>query len=453
MKKFYALALSAIIALTAVAAPRAQFSRQLTSTQPQAAAFERPVKLASADSQFNNSNLRAQRLQKIALPYQAEITTKAAPTTRDEVCGQYTWEFYDLFNNGEYFDYVTISADPEVENGIVIDLLGVPIKATVDMSIKSVENVGDVAGVITIPNQYAFTDNQGNQAWFIYQKWADSSYSAVETPDTSLQCFIGDGYIDFYLLDIITFQTADGSGGYYFASDENVMTLGWKEYDGETWTAIGYTDFYDCWVLPAFEINPAEYIYEVAVEQSDDTPTRYRLVDPYNIDLFAQDNTADGHGYIIFDVADPECVIFDYVNSGLAIDQIGAFYCFNFAGYCAQMGLDAASIKNMIEQAKANPANDTSGIGDILLTTYEDGAVTVTDGVFYVDVLDEMYMANLYNSTIVIPGEGGINDITVDSDSDCPVEYFNLQGIRVAEPQPGAIYIRHQGRTAVKVIR
>ena len=96
MKKFYALALSAIIALTAVAAPRAQFSRQLTSAQPQAAAFERPVKLASADSQFNNSNLRAQRLQKIALPYQAEITTKAAPTTRDEVCGQYTWEFYDL---------------------------------------------------------------------------------------------------------------------------------------------------------------------------------------------------------------------------------------------------------------------------------------------------------------------------------------------------------------------
>lgn len=451
MKKFYALALSAIIALSAVAAPRAQFSRSLISSNAQQVALQHPVNITSYDSQFSSDNLRAQRLQKIALPYQAEITSKTAPTNRDEVCGKYTWEFYDLFNNSEYYDYITISADPEVENGIVIDLLDVPIKATVDMSIKSVENVGNVAGVITIPNQYAFTDNQGNQAWFIYQKWTDSSYTTTETPDTSLQCFIGDGYIDFYLLDIITFQAADGSG-YYFASDENVMTLGWKEYEEETWTAIGYTDFYDCWVMPAFQINPAEYVYEVAIEQSDLTPTRYRLVDPYNIDLFAESNTADGHGHIVFDVADPECVIFDYVNSGLTIDEIGAFYCFNFAGYCAQMGLDAASIKSMIEQAKSDPT-DTSGIGDIVLTTYADGAVTVTDGVFYVDVMEQIYFANIYNSTIRIPGEGGINDITVDSDSDCPVEYFNLQGIRVAEPQPGAVYIRRQGRTATKVIR
>lgn len=451
MKKFYALALSAIIALSAVAAPRAQFSRSLISSNAQQVALQHPVNITSYDSQFSSDNFNAMRLQKIAVPYQAEITTKTAPTTRDEVCGKYTWEFYDLFNNGEYYDYITISADPEVENGIVIDLLDVPIKATVDMSIKSVENVGDVAGVITIPNQYAFTDNQGNEAWFIYQKWTDNSYTTTETPDTSLQCFIGDGYIDFYLLDIITFQAADGSG-YYFASDENVMTLGWQEYEEETWTALGYTDFYDCWVMPAFQINPAEYVYEVAIEQSDLTPTRYRLVDPYNIDLFAESNTADGHGHIVFDVADPECVIFDYVNSGLTIDEIGAFYCFNFAGYCAQMGLDAASIKSMIEQAKSDPT-DTSGIGDIVLTTYADGAVTVTDGVFYVDVMEQIYFANIYNSTIRIPGEGGINDITVDSDSDCPVEYFNLQGIRVAEPQPGAVYIRRQGRTATKVIR
>ncbi|MGN0223641.1 MAG: hypothetical protein ACI4AM_06410 [Muribaculaceae bacterium] len=451
MKKFYALALSAIIALSAVAAPHAQFSRQLATAQPQVATLQHPVNISSADSQFNSGSFRAQRLQKIATPYQAEISTKVAPTNRNEVCGQYTWEFYDLFNNGDYYDYITISADPEVENGVIIDLLGVPIKATVDMSIKSVENVGDVAGVLTIPNQYTFTDRQGNEAWFIYQKWADETYSAIDTPDTPLQCFIGDGYVDFYLFDIITFQVADGSG-YYFAASENVFFAGWKEYEEETWTALGYTDFYDCWVMPAFEINPADYVYEVAVEQSNTTPTRYRLVDPYNIDLFADANTGDGHGYIVFDVADPECVIFDFVSSGLTINEIGTFYCFNFAGYCAQMGLDAASIKNMIEQAKADPT-DTSGIGDILLTTYEDGAVTVTDGMFYVDVMNQVYLANLYNSTIRIPGEGGINDITVDSDSDCPVEYFNLQGIRVNEPQPGAVYIRRQGRTATKVIR
>ncbi|MCH5325591.1 MAG: hypothetical protein J1E29_00115 [Duncaniella sp.] len=38
------------------------------------------------------------------------------------------------------------------------------------------------------------------------------------------------------------------------------------------------------------------------------------------------------------------------------------------------------------------------------------------------------------------------------ADSDAPVEYFNLQGIRVANPE-GGIFIRRQGNTVTKVIR
>ena len=79
MKKFYALALSAIIALSAVAAPRAQFSRQLASAQPQVAALQRSVNISTTDSQFNNSRFSAQRLQKVAMPYQTEISSKVAP--------------------------------------------------------------------------------------------------------------------------------------------------------------------------------------------------------------------------------------------------------------------------------------------------------------------------------------------------------------------------------------
>lgn len=44
---------------------------------------------------------------------------------------------------------------------------------------------------------------------------------------------------------------------------------------------------------------------------------------------------------------------------------------------------------------------------------------------------------------------GSLDDITVDNDA--PVEYFNLQGIRVAEPAPG-IYIRRQGTAVSKII-
>lgn len=47
----------------------------------------------------------------------------------------------------------------------------------------------------------------------------------------------------------------------------------------------------------------------------------------------------------------------------------------------------------------------------------------------------------------------GIEDITIDStDANAPVEYFNLQGMRVAEPAAGGLYIRRQGTNVVKTI-
>lgn len=43
----------------------------------------------------------------------------------------------------------------------------------------------------------------------------------------------------------------------------------------------------------------------------------------------------------------------------------------------------------------------------------------------------------------------GIEGVTVDSEA--PVEYFNLQGLRVAQPEAGQLYIKRQGDKAVKV--
>lgn len=45
----------------------------------------------------------------------------------------------------------------------------------------------------------------------------------------------------------------------------------------------------------------------------------------------------------------------------------------------------------------------------------------------------------------------GIENIAVDNDESAPVEYFNLQGVKVADPSNG-IYIRRQGNKATKVL-
>ena len=48
----------------------------------------------------------------------------------------------------------------------------------------------------------------------------------------------------------------------------------------------------------------------------------------------------------------------------------------------------------------------------------------------------------------------GIEDITISdaADANAPVEYFNLQGIRVENPENG-LFIKRQGSKAEKVIR
>ena len=51
---------------------------------------------------------------------------------------------------------------------------------------------------------------------------------------------------------------------------------------------------------------------------------------------------------------------------------------------------------------------------------------------------------------LYVNSEAGVNDIVVD-EANAPVEYYNLQGVRVANPENG-LYIRVQGKKATKVL-
>lgn len=61
-------------------------------------------------------------------------------------------------------------------------------------------------------------------------------------------------------------------------------------------------------------------------------------------------------------------------------------------------------------------------------------------------------MLGLYRREYREPGTG-IDAIVADSDNDnAPVEFYNLQGIKVANPANGGVYIRRQGNKVTKVI-
>ncbi len=86
--------------------------------------------------------------------------------------------------------------------------------------------------------------------------------------------------------------------------------------------------------------------------------------------------------------------------------------------------------------------------------------VTITDETYIVrPVVEELNFTKpaivgiFKNSVTVldfeIPGMTGISNVTV-ADENAPVEYYNLQGVRVENPANG-LYIKRQGKTATKV--
>lgn len=54
---------------------------------------------------------------------------------------------------------------------------------------------------------------------------------------------------------------------------------------------------------------------------------------------------------------------------------------------------------------------------------------------------------------IAEPGfKAGVSDVIADNDANAPVEYFNLNGVRIDNPAAGGIYVRRQGSEVSKII-
>ena len=98
-----------------------------------------------------------------------------------------------------------------------------------------------------------------------------------------------------------------------------------------------------------------------------------------------------------------------------------------------------------------NAKNFVGKVGDVELNlrnhykleSVPAGTYNVTVVVTVFEGATSLYVTEFATAT-------GIADITVDENA--AVEYFNLQGIRVAQPEQGGIYIRRQGNSVSKVL-
>ena len=45
-----------------------------------------------------------------------------------------------------------------------------------------------------------------------------------------------------------------------------------------------------------------------------------------------------------------------------------------------------------------------------------------------------------------------VANVAVDNNIDAPAEYYDLQGVKISNPQSGKLYIKRQGSTVSKLI-
>lgn len=246
------------------------------------------------------------------------------------------------------------------------------------------------------------------------------------------------GYVDLYdVLSLVKTEAVD-------------------EVEEGKWKAAGMATLEDGWILPSYSIdgvgvNPADYPYDVELQQSVENPNLFRLWEPYQTPecpLF-NNNQSTYHGQIVFDITDPAHV---WVKTGFAAgfkNNNGDFYVFDFLGW--QIGGFGGSVDSETLELIYNFMEENGQP----FATLEDDVITIPISVF--DVSAACTSAYSWNgaqyktSKITLPEGTGIATVTVDNNA--PVEYYNLQGIKVANPAHGNVYIRCQNGVATKVIK
>lgn len=220
------------------------------------------------------------------------------------------------------------------------------------------------------------------------------------------------------------------------------------------WTEIATVTMIDGWITPVLKTNgtdfddPKDYPITTTIARNNNNPNLLLVMDPYVYGTgfpMQDDNTL---GYILIDVTDPEFVL---VTPGVfcgVYNGTDPVCCTNVEGFYIAQGAN----KSSIQQALADECSEWS-----TFTTDADGnsVISIPNCRFtYTTDMTRLRKwtgrENAMKATITFKeGDSGVSEIATDEAA--PVEYYNLQGVKVANPENG-VFIRRQGEKATKVV-
>lgn len=440
--------------LSAVAAPR-EFNnkevRQLSSIQKQA----------------NANKMPAAKMQVIEMKKNTTGISTRAGGDITSLEGSWTFTLGDY-----YFQSSTLSSIVVEFEASVIGSDQIMFEDPTNYELPFIGTYDSTTSTLTFTRTYLGTTSQ----YYIYQAPFEYNYTTQELDPIDVVATYNEtaGTLTFkadngIAWEACTNQAGTNRAGYFSIYDlEAASKMAEMEDDSANWIDLGDATFMDGWVLTAFGLDQTaeENLWKVPLQQNAVEDNVYRLVDPYHCGPFAnggelaQLNTSSTQGYIVFDVTDPDHVVFLKSNAGFANPSAGItqFYCYNTLGYlvASNAGFEASDIVGILGD-------------DILYTTFKNDVVTLGTR------MGEDGLENDANFGIQTKPTGGYgwqdqsgNSIDMSAAIYFPnvnpsaiekleteigtVEYYNLQGVKVNNPQKGQMLVKKTGSKAQKVV-
>ena len=326
--------------------------------------------------------------------------------------------------------------------GNVNNSMRIKLPGAKDYSV-SVQSVGHCVHGATIPVSVTFgSDVTAAKYAFISAPYANAGWEsdiAAQGNDFATESGVYNftNSAESHTAGFVMIVTLDETG----AAQESGLVefvLDGPEDDWETFANPGH--FYEGTIAPGFGLDPIDY--DVTVQRNKTDNNLYRIVNPYTNGgwSYAGDDEicTDGDHYFYINATDPSKVYVEAGATGL------------FLGNGSIMTSSRAYLEKFYNYSQS---------GAVYGTMDSNGLITL-DGNAVLFALQSnpgaLYLSSGASTKLQLPENrdlAGISEIANDAiDANAPVEYYNLQGMRIlnVENNPG-LYIRKQGNTTSKV--
>lgn len=394
-------------------------------------------------------------LENASAPAQEKAPAYAPASNMAELQGLYPGGTFDMPFDGYKNQTGDFAVVPTEGNKILFfGITDTPIPGTVDFATSTI----NLDGKLDL-GEKNFGGTTGTRQVILKHYRINSAGKLEDHSTTPFPLSIVDGGIksadpnDVYMGEIQGAETWMVTGGYKFNMTKQ------EEENTAQWYTTGEATFNDDgWFLPWFNWEGMGIQAPTLTCQFQRSSQDENIVALYDVygglndwmhSLGATFDLVDGNlpGRVVFNISNKKCVYVPYTYLTVSGEL---FYCTNTEATQIEEGTTPQELIDFLGEENVSnydEANKTMTIKNCMITT---GQFRNTN---YKDLYPQWGLAAddvTCTVTIMLPEvESGIQNITVDANA--PVEYYNLQGIRVENPSKG-LYIKRQGNTATKVV-